>query len=181
MTLNYTQKLLAGTIALVLVIGMTSPAFAQSTTGDLPVDDFIPSEGLVSPSGGSQVIGLSFGGWHNTPDILTADGHTVINPVDLDNPITVDVLYLNRAVSGLSGIQLTNVQNFLASGGTVITEFQAADMWFDGRLASLSGTLTDDFFFACESCTVTVVDASSPLSVARIRTGQSGHGPCHHR
>ncbi len=30
MTFNNTQKLLAGTLALVLVVGMTSPAFAQA-------------------------------------------------------------------------------------------------------------------------------------------------------
>ncbi len=36
MTLNYTQKLLAGTIALVLVMGMTSPAFAQISGSDPP-------------------------------------------------------------------------------------------------------------------------------------------------
>jgi len=45
MTLNNTQKLLAGTIALVLVIGMTAPAFADITgTGD----DVTPSE--ISPT-----------------------------------------------------------------------------------------------------------------------------------
>ena len=179
MTLNNTQKLLAGTIALVLAIGMTSPAFGQLTTSDIPpVDDYVPSEDVVLPSGGSQVVGLSSGGWFSTPDVLTAAGHTVINPVDLSSPITVDVLYLNRAASGLSGIELTNVQNFLAGGGTVITEFSSTDLWFDGSLASLSGTLTDGFFVPSGSVLggnlVTVVDPSSPLSFALPATWTSG-------
>jgi len=37
MTLNYSKKLLAGALALALVAGMTSPAFAQ-TTPDLAID-----------------------------------------------------------------------------------------------------------------------------------------------
>ncbi|HUU48111.1 MAG TPA: myxococcus cysteine-rich repeat containing protein [Nitrosopumilaceae archaeon] len=43
MTLNKTQKLLAGALALVLVAGMTSPAFAQVRTGDVFVGQQVTS------------------------------------------------------------------------------------------------------------------------------------------
>jgi len=56
MTLNNTQILLAGTIALVLVIGMTSPAFAQVNGGgpDAVPDDFTPVAAV--PTVGSEVL-----------------------------------------------------------------------------------------------------------------------------
>ncbi len=161
------NRLLAGTLALVLILGIsTTLAFAQSTEDEVQnSDDFVPSDDLVSPSAGSQVIGVtSF--WFGAGPVMTADGHTVINPVNLNNPLTVDVLLISRAQAGITGTQLTNVQNFLANGGVVVTEFDASDMWFNGKLASLSGTLTNNFFFACGSCLVTVVDAANPLSFA---------------
>jgi len=160
------NRLLAGTLVLVLILGIsTTLAFAQSTEDeDQNSADFAPSNELVSPSGGSQVIGVT-SGWSAATPVMTADGHTVINPVNLNNPLTVDVLLINRGEAGISGTQLTNVQNFLANGGVVVTEFSAAAMWFNGNLASLSGTLTNGFFFACNGCLVTVVDATSPLSI----------------
>ena len=50
MTFNYTQKLLAGTLALVLVVGMTSPAFAgmEMETSSLTVaGEIIPIDNSV--------------------------------------------------------------------------------------------------------------------------------------
>ena len=52
MTLNNTQKLLAGTIALVLAMGMTSPAFAEMTSGvEIPVDLFAEPLAVVTDDG----------------------------------------------------------------------------------------------------------------------------------
>ncbi len=66
MTLNYTQKLLAGTIALVLVMGMTSPAFAQTSSSDPPT----PGPGsFVATAAVDPIVFES-----NTPDLSTESG-----------------------------------------------------------------------------------------------------------
>jgi hypothetical protein len=172
--MTFNTKLLAGALALVLVAGMTSPAFAQSTTSV----EFIPQAQNfieVAPNAnGPLTIGIypSLGG--NTQAVLTGAGHTVINPVDLTSPVTVDVLYIQRSAANIGGVELTNVQNFISNGGTVLTEFSATDLWFNGKFASFSGTLTDNFFFACDSCPVTVVDTTSPLSIGLPATWNSG-------
>jgi parallel beta-helix repeat protein len=75
---------------------------------------------------------------------LTNAGKTVVS-VDLSQPVTVSTLFLSRNVS-LSGAALTNVRDFLANGGTVITEFTETALWFDGTLASFSGNRIDSFF-----------------------------------
>jgi len=168
------NKLFTGFLAFVLVAGFGTAAFAQSTSDEeFTANVFNPEEYIIS-SHGPLTIGLAPTFIGNTEAVLTGAGHTVINPVSLNAPITVDVLYLHRSLAGLSGVQLTNVQNFLASGGIVLTEFGATNLWFDGKLASLAGTLTNSFFFACQSCLVTVVDATSPLSIGLPATWNSG-------
>ena len=163
-----------------LIVGLLATPFEQAFTQSTTDGEFTPSvfnpEEFTMPSHGPQTIGLFpiFPG--NTETVLTGAGHTVINPIDLSVPVTVDVLYLQRGALGISGVQLTNVQNFLANGGIVLTEFQATNLWFDGSLASLLGTNINNFFFACGSCLVTVVDATSPLSIALPATWNSG-GP----
>ena len=169
------NSLLAGTLALVLIAGFVSPAFAQSTTQSPATPSDFDPENFVISSHGPLTIGLTVGfNFPNVETVLTGAGHTVINPVNLDVPLTVDVLYLNRAVANsLTAAQITNIQNFLASGGTVLSEFSATNLWFDGTLASLAGTLTNDFFRACCPSLVTVVDTTSPLSIALPATWNS--------
>ncbi len=54
LTLNYTQKLLAGTIALVLVMGMTSPAFAIDEA--IVNTDLVPTNALFPLSHDDEIF-----------------------------------------------------------------------------------------------------------------------------
>jgi len=77
MTFNNTQKLLAGTIALVLVMGMTSPAFAQ-TSGSDPITvgpgSFVETEAHDPIVFESSVPDLSFeDGWVYSGSTIVAD------------------------------------------------------------------------------------------------------------
>lgn len=164
------NKLLTGILAFVLVGGFGTAVFAQSTTnGEFTPSVFNPEEFTIS-SHGPLTIGLYPAFFGNTAAVLTGAGHTVIDPVDLTSPLTVDVLYIGRDGVGLSGAELTNVQNFIASGGIVLTEFSSTNLWFDGTLGSLSGTNVNGFFVPSGNVgggnLVTVVDTSNPLSTA---------------
>ncbi|MDH3678274.1 MAG: hypothetical protein OEQ12_08245, partial [Nitrosopumilus sp.] len=78
MTLNYTQKLLAGTLALVLVAGTISPAFAQFA----PQDDINPA-----PFEGMDNTVASF--WEDEEVIFAPDGcnEPDLIPGGLDNTV----------------------------------------------------------------------------------------------
>jgi hypothetical protein len=130
---------------------------------------------LASPAH-AEIIGIPSGAYVNffdVPTILTNNGHTV-TPINLNNPIVADTLILDRAFAGITGTQLTNVQNYLAGGGRIVTEFTSTDMWFNGKLASLAGTNLDSFYFF--SGNATVVDAGDPL-VAGVAASFAGQDP----
>jgi len=88
-TLNYSQKLLAGTIALVLVAGMTSPAFAQ-TPGlavDVASEDILCAIGEVSAGVGLCIpcpIDTSSLVYDCDPCII-ADGDYLTHPCEDDD------------------------------------------------------------------------------------------------
>ena len=87
MTFNNTQKLLAGTLALVLVAGMTSPAYA----GDPPINECNITLNLMAN------IQIAQGGEEFIPKEITCDGSIesvfissttcVLNEIDRDNEV----------------------------------------------------------------------------------------------
>jgi hypothetical protein len=124
----------------------------------------------------ADIIGIPPGSYINSFSVgaeLTNAGHTV-TATNLNNPIAVDTLFLDRAFAGLSGPQLTNVQNYLAGGGRIVTEFSSTNMWFNGKLASLAGNNVNGFYVDVSN--VTVVDPAHPL-VAGVALNFNGADP----
>ncbi len=160
---------------------------------DLSVHVSVMAIGLMASAAvaGAATVGLVDIGY-NVPTVLTNAGHTVIIDPPISDPFWVDVLYLGRSQAGLLGVELANVQNCLAAGGTVITELGSTELWFDGALASFAGTVTATFYVPSGSVvggnTVTVTNPAAgiarglpitwtsgdPIGVFRVYSGLDG-------
>ena len=115
------------------------------------------------------VIGLGQGapyasGYTNFRPTILAAGNTIVD-VNTNTDISgIDALYLDRSTT----YDPAKIQAYLNSGGRVVTEFTATNAWFDGTLASFSGTLLNSFYVPSGSVgggnTVKVLNPAHPLA-----------------
>jgi uncharacterized protein (TIGR03382 family) len=131
---------------------------------------------LLTATASADIIGLNgtYLSWFDSAAVLTGGGHTVVSNINLNAPITVDVLYLDRDAL-LSGSQAANVRSYLEGGGCVITEFSATQYWFNGTLASFAGSLVNSFHFEGASIPVNVDLPADPLAAGLPGTWNSGN------
>lgn len=134
---------------------------------------FLTVAAAVAAFAGSAVAGpvVGLSGFYFVNELdsaLTGAGNTVVQQPDLTQPIVgFDTIFILRD-KGLSPVEAANVIKFIEDGGCVTTEFSSTNYWFDGTLASYTGTNLNGFHVPSGNVgggnTITVTDPLHPVT-----------------
>jgi len=140
MTLNNTHRLLAGTLALVLVAGMTSPAFAEEDiTAGMSYQGLSPNVVVNALTNECATIKSWDSNTQRFGDLAIAAGYSTLQTGFLNNAVNVlpgvaggsldaaalsgvDVFFWGTSSHLLTASEQTALNNFISNGGSLIIE-----------------------------------------------------------